>query len=808
MRPLERAARDAGTQSAPTLIEGSRQGHLRLSDPQFRARRRLPAVALWALVMGLATSGFDIGASQNWGVQNWSTNRAVPSLAGDLPVGPLAHYEFGGGSGGTIPNLILGMGALPDLTVSGSDFRRSGPDMIFNEHIGAFEHKLDFDGMPGTFATSAGFPNSFGSGGTWAVRLRIDPSVPVPFSSGGLGQASSVGIITFRPSPEINVNRVPPRSIELKREGASDPLQFLVREGANSIGYNNEFNDEVRSQPLSVSSLSVDKTVVIAFDPQRLRIFVDGQLQNTTTRVTADNLATAYSLQVAAQSSLIHSNDRQFYPGALRTLVIYNRPLSDQEIGELSFALSGTVGPPPTDCVVSAWSNWQPTSAFSACTNNLQSRNEERTRTILTPPQNGGLACPALSETRVFTQPCTAGGGTGISVTPPSVSITTPHGTVPAPITLIVSTPNGTGFSTQESSTFFDASCFNLTCPSGGTATVNLSGVFFSNADPGTYSSPLTIHANGFASVVVPITIVVSSSSGGPGPGPGPVGPPPAAPRRFTGVVQQNRVSLAWQPPISGGAPAGYVVEAGLASGQALYSFPVGMQTSLDVQGVGPGRYYVRVKALNAIGLSPASNEAVVTVGCASAPSAPQSLTAAVNGNAVSLQWVDSEGCSDTQYRLRVGSAPGLTDLVEFPLTATEFATLAPPGTYYVRVVKTTPFGESPASNEVELNVGTAACAPPTFATSLSIHLAGRQATAFWGPVNEAAAIASDNSLPIGYVLELSTVPGQANLGSAPMGRTLAVSAPVGPGTFYVRVRPTNACGVGPASNEVIMQVP
>lgn len=792
----------------PTLLP--RPCHRLPSSPlpharESRARRRLRLATLCALLTGFAASTFDIDASQSWGRQDWSTNRAVPSLAGDLPVGPLAHYELAGGTGTTIPNVITGGGALPPLTLYGSDFRRAGNDLFLNEHIGGFTRAFPFDPNNGTFAYSSGFPNTFASGGTWALRLRVDSSIPP-----NLGAASSSAIITFRPEPEFNNNphRVAPRAIEFHREGPTDPLQLLVREGANSIGYNNEFNDEVRSLPLTATSLTVDRTVVIAFDAQRLRIFVDGVLHGTTNRLTVDNPATAYRLFVGAQSSLIHGQDRQFYQGAMRSLVIYDRLLTDTEIGDLSFALSGTIGPPPTDCVVSEWSNWQPTSAFSACTNNLQSRNEERTRTILTLPQNGGLACPALSDTRVVTQPCTAGGGNGISVTPPSVSITTPHGTVPAPITLTVSTPNGGGFSTQESSTFFDASCFNVTCPSGGTVTVNLSGVFFSNADPGTYSSPLTIHANGFASVVVPITIVVSSSSGGPGPGPGPVGPPPSAPRRFSRTVRQNTVSLAWQPPISGGAPSGYVVEAGMASGQTIYSFPAGLLTNVDVPGVAPGRYYVRVKAVNALGVSPASNEEVVTVGCTGAPAAPQSLTAAVNGNAVSLHWVDGDGCSDTRYRLRVGSAPGVTNLADFPVNTTDFTTFAPPGTYYVRVVKTTPFGESQPSNEVAVAVGSGACTPPGFPTWLEIQLAGRQATAFWGPSDEPAAVAADEGLPLAYVLELGSGPGLANLGSASMGRAMSVTSPVAPGTYYVRVRLTSACGVGPASNEVTLRVP
>lgn len=48
---------------------------------------------------------------------------------------------------------------------------------------------------------------------------------------------------------------------------------------------------------------------------------------------------------------------------------------------------------PPVDCVVSAWSEW------GACVNGSQTR----TRTILVSPENGGTSCPVLTEVRTCT---------------------------------------------------------------------------------------------------------------------------------------------------------------------------------------------------------------------------------------------------------------------------------------------------------------------------------------------------------------------------------------------------------------------
>jgi len=62
--------------------------------------------------------------------------------------------------------------------------------------------------------------------------------------------------------------------------------------------------------------------------------------------------------------------------------------------------------PPPVNCVTSEWSAWAATGPPSACINNQQLVDEARSRTILTPPSNGGLACGPLSESRTVTLPC------------------------------------------------------------------------------------------------------------------------------------------------------------------------------------------------------------------------------------------------------------------------------------------------------------------------------------------------------------------------------------------------------------------
>jgi predicted phage tail protein len=73
-----------------------------------------------------------------------------------------------------------------------------------------------------------------------------------------------------------------------------------------------------------------------------------------------------------------------------------------------------------------------------------------------------------------------------------------------------------------------------------------------------------------------------------------------------------STVNLRWTAPSGGAAPTGYVLEAGSAPGLAdLAVVNLGAVTTFSTTAP-PGTYYVRVRAVNARGSSPASNEIVV----------------------------------------------------------------------------------------------------------------------------------------------------------------------------------------------------
>ncbi|MEZ5283931.1 MAG: fibronectin type III domain-containing protein [Vicinamibacterales bacterium] len=87
---------------------------------------------------------------------------------------------------------------------------------------------------------------------------------------------------------------------------------------------------------------------------------------------------------------------------------------------------------------------------------------------------------------------------------------------------------------------------------------------------------------------------------------------PPAAPQMPAVNIDQQTVTVQWQPPAE--TVTGYVVEAGTAPGLAnIASFPM-PGTSLVVPNVPSGRYFVRIRARNHIGWGVATDDIVVDV--------------------------------------------------------------------------------------------------------------------------------------------------------------------------------------------------
>lgn len=174
----------------------------------------------------------------------------------------------------------------------------------------------------------------------------------------------------------------------------------------------------------------------------------------------------------------------------------------------------------------------------------------------------------------------------------------------------------------------------------------------------------------------------------------------PTTPASLAATWSGSTVILTWGS--SAGASA-YALEVGTASGASdVGVFNMGAATSYATP-VPPGRFYVRVRGVNANGMSAPSNQLAVQAGAESLPGAPRNLTSSGSGSTVTLRWAaPSTGGTPTAYLIEVGSASGLSNLGVFNVGGiTTLTTPVPSGTYYVRIRALNGAGQGSASNQI-----------------------------------------------------------------------------------------------------------
>ena len=201
------------------------------------------------------------------------------------------------------------------------------------------------------------------------------------------------------------------------------------------------------------------------------------------------------------------------------------------------------------------------------------------------------------------------------------------------------------------------------------------------------------------------------------------------SPSGLVANVSGATVTLQWVAP-SGCAAASYSVQAGSGPNLSnLADFPTGSQaTTLSVNGVAAGIYYVRVVAQAGAVRSLPSNEVAIAVGTGcDLPAAPVGLSATATASSASLEW-DAAAGAPTGYVIEAGSGPGLANLATLAIApVTAFSTAAPAGTYHVRVRARNSCGTGPASNEVIVAVAPPAAIPPVLTVNGPVTLSGSQ---------------------------------------------------------------------------------
>jgi predicted phage tail protein len=168
-------------------------------------------------------------------------------------------------------------------------------------------------------------------------------------------------------------------------------------------------------------------------------------------------------------------------------------------------------------------------------------------------------------------------------------------------------------------------------------------------------------------------------------------------------------LTLTWQPG-NGGPAALYVIEAGLGQGRTDLAVPTTSSHPTFVsEGVPPGIFFVRVRAVNSAGTSAPSNEVVVFVGVPPPPAPPVNFAATVAGSQVTLAWSPGSQAMTgppTYFVVEAGSAPGAINYGVQAIAATGVVVGGvPPGVYYVRIRAANATGWSAPSQEIVVSV-------------------------------------------------------------------------------------------------------
>ncbi len=158
---------------------------------------------------------------------------------------------------------------------------------------------------------------------------------------------------------------------------------------------------------------------------------------------------------------------------------------------------------------------------------------------------------------------------------------------------------------------------------------------------------------------------------------------PPAAPANLQVARNGTALVATWSPGTGGGTTAGYQFRVGLTSGATDFpALPLG-GTSFFGGPIPPGTYYMRVVAVNAAGVSAASNEVPVTMVAGGACDAPPSptLRASAFSTFLTVAWSPIPGVSAFSFDVSQNGTPLFTN-VPVPASITSAAQRVGLGTY------------------------------------------------------------------------------------------------------------------------------
>ncbi len=194
------------------------------------------------------------------------------------------------------------------------------------------------------------------------------------------------------------------------------------------------------------------------------------------------------------------------------------------------------------------------------------------------------------------------------------------------------------------------------------------------------------------------------------------------------------------------------------------------------------------------------------------APGAPTGLKYVVRpGGGLQLQWTHSTG-TVTNYILEAGFSSGTT-FIRLPFASDGLAygkmpQLVPAfeipsgigqGDYYVRIIGANGAAESAPSNEIVLPVRNG-CYAPGAPTNFTQIVRGTLGFLAWNPGN--------GGQPTTYTVRASGTPNDPNPPVQLPLNALALTLGIPPGSYYVHIVASNACGTSAPSNEILVTAP
>ncbi len=277
----------------------------------------------------------------------------------------------------------------------------------------------------------------------------------------------------------------------------------------------------------------------------------------------------------------------------------------------------------------------------------------------------------------------------------------------------------------------------------------------------------------------------------------------PSAPRNLAAAGGNAQVTLTWSAPSSNGGSSitGYKIYRGtVPGGETLLTTVGNVLTYVDGTAQNGQAFYYVVRAVNAVGEGPQSNEASATP--ATVPSAPRDLAATAGNGQVTLTWTapsSNGGSAIIGYKVYRGTTAGnevlLTTLGNV-LTFTDTG-LTNGQKYYYKVSAVSSVGEGPRSNE--------ASATPVPPATVPSAPQGLTASPGDGQVVLAWSAPSSNggSAITGYkIYRGTTAGGETLLTTVGSVLTFTDTGLTNGVTYYYKVSAVNGVGEGARSNQ------